>query len=57
MQPTRLSRMLIVCSAVVRELQAALRGAAGRFSPENAAFMLKQFTRSAATRSPRIGTM
>ena len=29
-------------------LQAALRGAAGRFSPEDAAFMLRQFTKSAA---------
>jgi hypothetical protein len=28
-------------------LQAALKGAAGRFSPEDAAFMLRQFTKSA----------
>jgi hypothetical protein len=32
-------------------LQAALRGAAARFSPEDAAFMLKQFTKSAAVPS------
>ena len=30
-------------------LQAALRGAARRFSPEDAAFMLEQFTKSAAS--------
>jgi hypothetical protein len=32
-------------------LQAALRGAAGRFSPEDAAFMLRHFTNSSSSRS------
>jgi hypothetical protein len=33
-----------------KEVRAALRGAASRFSPEDAVFMLSQFNTSAASR-------